>query len=93
MNNYTNLEIAAALQADAIRQARREVNNALLSRDPRLNAIVRFWKSKIERNATRIVNRAKGLGLHSNKFKPNTPEYYSLLGNLVRQAKRGTSHR
>lgn len=89
MNNYTNLEIAAALQADAIRQAVREVNNAVASRDPRLNSIVRFWRSKLQRNSARIVNRAKTMGLHSNKFKTNTPEYYTLLGNLIRAAKSG----
>jgi len=84
MNNYNSLAFAAAMQANAIRQAAREVGNAIASRDPRLNAIVRFWKPKLMRNAERIVNQAKKLNVHSNKFRTNTPEYYSLLINLSR---------
>ena len=82
-----NLAIAAAMQANAIRQARRDVNN--MAYNPTLlNSVVKFWQPKLQKNGANIVNRAKALGLHSNKFRPNTPEYYSMIVNLARAAKR-----
>jgi 23S rRNA maturation mini-RNase III len=80
--NYKSLAISAAKHANDIRQASRNVENSLHNR-ARLNSIVAFWKTKLSRNSTNIVRRARNLGVHSNKYQVDTPEYYSLLVNLA----------
>lgn len=80
--NYINLAFAAAKHADEIRQARRDIENSLYNPN-RLESVVNFWKIKLSKNSENLVRRAKNLNVHANRFRTDTPEYYSLLRNLA----------
>ena len=80
--NFTNLAVAAAKHANDIRQAQSNVNNSMHN-PSRMNSVVAFWKAKLSRNSANLVKRARNLGVHSNKYPVDTPEYYSLLVNLA----------
>lgn len=77
-----NLAMAAAKHANDIRQARNDINNSMHN-PSRMNSVVAFWKAKLSRNSANLVKRARNLGVHSNKYQVDTPEYYSLLVNLA----------
>lgn len=78
-----NLEFAASQQAHNIREARRDVNNSLHSA-ARLKSVVNYWKPRLSKAAESIVKRANNHGFKINRYKPDTPEYYNTLINLIR---------
>lgn len=80
--HYVNLAFAASKQASEIHEAQRDVENSLYNPN-RLKSVVNFWRRKLANQATNLVRRAKNLNVHSNKFRPDTPEYYTLLKNLA----------
>jgi len=79
-----DIRVAAAQQANAIREYSRFLNGVRMPYSNYNKSVMNYWKSRLSRNGRRIVNAAKNIGLHSNKFRTNTPEYYSHLINLAR---------
>lgn len=79
-----DLATAAAQQANAIREYRRFMNTVRPNPSAFNKSSMNYWKSRLAREGNRIVQAAKNQGLHSNKFRVNTPEYFSLLVNMAR---------
>lgn len=82
-----SLRVLANYQKNQMLKAHYDLYLALATGNNRTaNAIVRLTRPVLQNRARIIVNQAKALGLHRNKYKPNTPEYYSLLINLINEA-------
>ena len=89
MNNkekYAALAVRANNFAHQIRQAHRDVNNAVGT--PRLSSVVSFHKKNLSAKAESIRNNAKRLGLEVKRYRPDTPEYFATLANMARNKSR-----
>ena len=80
------LAVRANNLAHQIRQAHRDINNAIGT--PRLASVVSFHKRNLAIKAASIRNTANRLGLRVSRYRSDTPEYFSTLANLARNRAR-----